>query len=99
MSYKRLFRISLDETFSSTSVTVSHDHAGNLIDDGAFRYVYDAWNRLVKIQSSTDCGAVTFETAEFDGRGRRMKKVVTNSGDSDGTVVYLFLSINVPQPL
>ena len=47
-------------------------------------------NRLVTVQSSTDSGAVTFQTAEFDGTGRRMKKVVTNSGDSDGTVVYLY---------
>jgi len=32
----------VDEAFSSTSVTVSHDHAGNLIDDGTYRYGYDA---------------------------------------------------------
>ncbi len=30
------------------------------------------------------------QTAEFDGTGRRMKKVVTNSGDLDRTVVYLY---------
>ena len=82
--------IIVDENFGSTSVTISHDHAGNMIDDGTFRYVYDAWNRLVTVKSSEDSGAVTFQTAEFDARGRRMKKVVTNSGDFDGTVVYLF---------
>jgi hypothetical protein len=26
----------LSETFASTSVTVGHDHAGNLVDDGVF---------------------------------------------------------------
>ena len=33
---------------------------------------------------------VTIQTAEFDGRGRRITKVTTNSGDSDKTVVYLW---------
>ncbi len=67
-----------------------HDHAGNLIDDGKFRYVYDAWNRLVTVKSSKDSGATTFQTAEFYSDGRRAKKVATNSGDYDATVVYLY---------
>ena len=33
---------------------------------------------------------MTFQTAEFDGLGRRMKKTVTNSGGWDGTVVYYY---------
>jgi len=32
----------IDETFGGTSASVSHDHAGNLIDDGKLVYVYDA---------------------------------------------------------
>jgi RHS repeat-associated protein len=79
-----------DEGFASTSKTVSHDHAGNLIDDGTFRYVYDAWNRLVKVQASEDGGAATIQTDKFFGTGQRAKKVVTHSGDHDGTVVYLY---------
>jgi hypothetical protein len=43
-----------DENFGSTSVTVSHDHAGNLIDDGMLRYTHDAWNRLIKVQQAAD---------------------------------------------
>ena len=42
----------MNETFASTSVTVTHDHAGNLVDDGVFVYRYDAWNRPVP-RSST----------------------------------------------
>jgi len=76
-------------TFAGTSVTVSHDHAGNMIDDGTFVYVYDAWNRLVKVRASSDSN-VTIQTAEFDATGRRMKKVVTNSGELDATTVYLY---------
>ena len=26
-----------------------YDAAGNLVDDGLYRYAYDAWNRLVKV--------------------------------------------------
>lgn len=63
--------------------------AGNLIDDGALQYIYDAWNRLVKVRSAEDTD-VTIQTAEFDGTGRRMKKVVSNAGDLDSTTVYLY---------
>ncbi|MGH8674170.1 MAG: hypothetical protein ACREVG_07665, partial [Burkholderiales bacterium] len=79
-----------DETFGSTSVTVSHDHAGNLVDDGSYRYVYDAWNRLIKVLQAASSGAVTIQTAGFDGVGRRMKKVVSNAGGLTATVVYLY---------
>jgi len=82
--------IIVDEDFGSTSVSVAYCHAGNLVDDRTFRYVYDAWNRLVAVKSSTDSGATTFQEAEFDGVGRRIKKLVENSGDYDKTVVYLF---------
>jgi len=33
---------------------------------------------------------VVIQSAAFDGLGRRVKKVVTNSGDLDGTTVYLY---------
>jgi RHS repeat-associated protein len=79
----------LDEDFASTQVSLTYDDAGNLIDDGVFVYVYDAWNRLVKVRSSEDSD-ITIQTAEFDGRNRRIKKVVTNSGDYDETVIYLY---------
>ena len=42
------------------------------------------------VKSPEDSGATTFQAAEFDVTGWRMKKVVTESGDFDGTVVYLF---------
>jgi len=79
----------VDEAFGSTDVTVSHCDAGNLIDDGCRVFIYDAWNRLVEVRSSEDADVV-FQTASFDGLGRRIKKVVTNSGDLDGTTVYYY---------
>ncbi len=47
-------------------------------------------NLLAKVQSSLDSGATILQTAEFDGTGRRMGKVITSSGDYDGTVVYFY---------
>jgi hypothetical protein len=38
---------------------------GNLIDDGQYQYIYDAWNRLVKVRSSQDT-SVTLQEAELD---------------------------------
>jgi hypothetical protein len=33
-----------DEDFDSNSWPTTHDHAGNMIQDGQFQYKYDAWN-------------------------------------------------------
>jgi YD repeat-containing protein len=40
----------IDDSFSSVQVTLGYDAAGNLTDDGLYKYTYDAWNRLVKVQ-------------------------------------------------
>jgi RHS repeat-associated protein len=60
-----------------------------MIDDGTIVYVYDAWNRLIKVRSKESAN-VTLQTAKFDGLGRRIKKVVTSSGDFDKTEVYFY---------
>ncbi|MBD3235189.1 MAG: hypothetical protein GF330_00605, partial [Candidatus Eisenbacteria bacterium] len=44
---------------------------------------------MVKVQPSEDTD-VTVQESEFDGLGRRIRKVVTNSGDFDGTVKYYY---------
>ena len=49
----------------------------------------NTWNRLVKVSARADDG-VTIHTAGYDGRGRRLKKVVTNTGQHDGTVVFYY---------
>jgi RHS repeat-associated protein len=79
----------VSEDFGGSSATPAYDHAGNLITDAAFVYVYDAWNRLVKVRSKNDAD-VTIQTAEFDALGRRIKKVVSKSGEYDKTEVYLY---------
>ena len=69
-----------------TETIPTHDSKGRL---GRYQCIYDAWNRLVKIRSSEDTDKV-FQTAEFNAKGRRIKKVVTNSGQHDKTEVYLY---------
>ena len=71
------------------TATSTYCNAGNLVQDEKFTYTYDAWNRLVKVTSRVDSG-VTIQTASYDGRGRRLKKVVTNTGQHDGTVVFYY---------
>ena len=92
-------KLVVNETFNSTALTLNADHTdqtedawdanGNLRDDGTYKYTYDAWNRLVKVTAKADTGIVIQEAA-YDADGRRVKKVVTNSGDHDGTTVYYY---------
>ncbi|MCH8990647.1 MAG: hypothetical protein IIA44_02705, partial [Acidobacteria bacterium] len=79
----------VSETFASTLTTFVHDNSGNLVDDGRLDYTYDAWHRMVSVIAKQDA-SITIQTAQYDGLGRRIKKVVTNSGDLDGTWVYYY---------
>ena|GEM_PF-2261666 len=89
----------ISDTFGSTSTTLNTDHtdgtddgwdpAGNLIIDEFFIYTYDAWHRMVNVSSKQDSD-VTIQTASHDGLGRRIKKVVGNSGDLDGTFTHYY---------
>ena len=62
----------VNETFGNTNITPTYDDNGNLTFDGNFRYIYDAWNRLVK--ATLDDTDVTIHEAAFDGLGRRVMK-------------------------
>ncbi len=66
--------------------TVLYDNDGNETDDGTFLYTYDSENRLrtVTLKSSGELIAVY----SYDALGRRIAKVVTNSGSLDGTTDY-----------
>jgi YD repeat-containing protein len=77
----------VDESFDSGSISLSYDDNGNLTDDGVFKYVYDAWNRLVEVTRRVD-DETSVATYAYDGKNRRVKKAVSNSGveesDHDG---------------
>jgi RHS repeat-associated protein len=69
---------------SNPSTTLYYDGNGNLIDDGAWDFEYDAENRLTKASNAT-----TGTTAQYlyDPMGRRQAKIVgsiTTSFLSDG---------------
>jgi len=77
-----LDQVIYDDSFDSTQVNLLYDAAGNLIDDGIYLYKYDAWNRLVEVQRKAATGdPQTIAVYGYDGLGRRIRKVVTHSGD------------------
>ncbi len=77
-----------DDGFSGTSTSTTYDDNGNLTDDGTFKYEYDAWNRLVTVKTQED--NLTIAAYKYDALGRRIKKVVTNSGNLDGTLYFYY---------
>jgi RHS repeat-associated protein len=77
----------LQEDFGADDITFAYDDNGNLADDGIFIYKYDPWNNLVKVSAKLDSDRVIGEY-RYDAQGRRIEKVVTNSGQLDGTTHY-----------
>ncbi len=41
--------IQVSDNFNSNAMSLSYDNNGNLTNDGLYQYVYDAWNRLRKV--------------------------------------------------
>jgi YD repeat-containing protein len=77
----------LNEECGTDDITFAYDDNGNLTDDGIFVYKYDPWNNLVKVTAKLDSDRVIGEY-RYDVEGRRIEKVVTNSGELDGTMHY-----------
>ena len=72
-------------TSVSARTTPTYDNNGNMTKDSAgLEYIYDAWNRLVKVENSA--GTTTLETFEYDGLGRRIAITVS------GTTTNLYYS-------
>jgi RHS repeat-associated protein len=60
------------------SATPTYDDNGNLTDDGgAYKFEYDAENRLTRSKDHTT--SATIGTYTFDGRGRRTSKTVSGT--------------------
>jgi RHS repeat-associated protein len=79
-------------------ITPGYDRAGNLISGPKPRseatrvhYVYDAWNRLVKVRAddSGNPGDLLAEY-EYDGTKRRVEKEVTDAGGGPAHVHYYY---------
>ena len=74
--------LQISDAFASTSLTLTYDANGNLTADGIFKFVYDAWNRLVGVTRSID-DETSVATYAFDGLHRRASKAVTNTGPEE----------------
>ncbi|MFO0839721.1 MAG: RHS repeat-associated core domain-containing protein [Phycisphaerae bacterium] len=88
--------IVIDDNFNSTTTNLAYDDNGNLTDDGVFKYVYDAWNRLVKVTWRIKSSPSNVAVYSYDGANRRVSKVVSNSGveyvanDGGNTTINFF---------
>jgi len=56
-------------------IGASYDAAGNMLDDGYHSYVYDAENRIIKVDSGSTA------TYTYDVEGRRVRKVAGTTVD------------------
>src|SRR5581483_9876854 len=77
---------SFNELISRGATAISSDDNGNETDYGTYVYTYDAMNRLSTVTRKSDGMAVA--AYAYDAQGRRIDKVVTNSGALDGTTDY-----------
>jgi YD repeat-containing protein len=76
-------------------LSLSYDNNGNLTDDAVYKFVYDAWNRLVETKRRVDA-ETSVATYAYLGDNRRAKKVVQNCGveetanDGGNTTVHFY---------
>jgi RHS repeat-associated protein len=71
-----------------TTTNTASDDNGNQTDDGTFTFQHDAHNRIVRVTRKAD-GLVVAEY-DYDAIGRRIRRVVGNSGPLNGTTVYYY---------
>jgi predicted RecA/RadA family phage recombinase len=72
--------VQIDDNFNSATLTMSYDDNGNLTGDGVYHYVYDAWNRLRKVQRVADGDTTTLAEYQYLPDHRRASKVVSHCG-------------------
>jgi RHS repeat-associated protein len=75
-------------------ISLTYDDAGNLIQDGSadgdHKYVWDYRNRLLEVEERQSGTWNTVGEYRYDAHNRRVLKVVTNSGDLNGTTRFLW---------
>lgn len=59
------------------NVALLYDNNGNLTDDGTRQYIYDPWNRLLRVETNGQ----TLCTYEYDGQNRLIR--CTTSADTE----------------
>lgn len=63
----------------------SYEAAGNLLNDGAHNYKYDAENRIIQVDSGTTAAYV------YDAEGNRVQKTAAASSDGDAAGIKIYL--------
>jgi RHS repeat-associated protein len=76
----------ITERKGNVGITVLHDNNGNQTDDGTFMFGWDSRNRLRTVTRKE--GNVPIAAYAYDALGRRVRKVVTNSGALNGTTDF-----------
>ncbi len=69
-----------------TPISILSDNNGNVTDDGTYLFAYDYLNRLRTVTRKSDNALIAVYS--YDALGRRIRKVVTNSGPLDGTTDF-----------
>jgi RHS repeat-associated protein len=85
------FAVNSSTGYATSNTTLSSDANGNQTYDGAQAYTYDAWNRLITVSHAYGTGSNVGQVAvtmAYDGRGRRITKIVNNTGAWDCTYNY-----------
>jgi RHS repeat-associated protein len=65
---------------------MSNDNNGNMTSDDTFIFAWDYANRLRTVTRKADGARIAVYS--YDAMGRRIRKVVTNSGDLNGTTDF-----------
>jgi len=90
------------DPFTSNQVSLTYDNNGNLTDDGVLRYVYDAWNRLRKVNRYADGDTTIIAEYKYLGDTRRASKMVQKCGieyvanDGGNTTVHFYYGSQSP---
>jgi len=72
-------------TVNGVNSTVVYDADGNTTtDQHGYTMVYDAWNRLVKVEDTAANDHALLETYSYDGLGHRVLQTITPAGATAG---------------
>lgn len=71
-----------------TPVSLAYDDNGNLTDNNSNSYAWDFSNRLHTVTRLSDEQPIG--EYNYDAIGRRIRKIVANSGSLDGTTIYYY---------
>jgi RHS repeat-associated protein len=66
----------------------SYDENGNLLENATLRMQYDAQNLLRRVFRKSDNALIA--EYSYDAQGRRIRKIVTNSGSLNGEFTYFY---------